>query len=71
MLAADKKKLYSVRRDGDNMEMHHSELLVGDVVIMREGMEIPVDGLLIEASQVLTDESAMTGETEPVKKDTY
>ena len=31
-------------------------------------MDIPGDGYIIEANDVLTDESAMTGETEPVKK---
>ena len=31
-------------------------------------MDIPSDGFVIEASDITTDESAMTGETEPVKK---
>lgn len=31
-------------------------------------MEIPADGILCEASEVTTDQSAMTGETEPVHK---
>ena len=35
-----------------------------------EGMEIPGDGYLIEASDVSCDESAMTGETDPIKKNT-
>ena len=33
-----------------------------------EGMEIPADGFVIEASELTSDESAMTGETDPVKK---
>jgi len=33
-------------------------------------MEIPADGILFESSDVTTDESAMTGETNPMKKDT-
>jgi len=32
------------------------------------GMEIPADGLLLEGHDVTTDESAMTGETDPMKK---
>ncbi len=68
---ADNKKLYTVVRDGDNMELHHSDLMVGDLVVVREGMDIPVDGILIQSSEVFTDESAMTGETEPVRKDDY
>jgi len=42
--------------------------MVGDVVQLTEGMEIPADGYLIEAAELTTDESAMTGETDPVKK---
>lgn len=32
-------------------------------------MDIPCDGVIIESSEVYTDESAMTGETDPVRKD--
>ena len=32
------------------------------------GMEVPADGILLQASDVSTDESAMTGETDPIKK---
>lgn len=35
---------------------------------MNEGMEVPADGIILEASELTTDESAMTGETDPVKK---
>lgn len=31
-------------------------------------MEIPADGLVLEASDLTADESAMTGETDPIKK---
>jgi len=31
-------------------------------------MEIPADGCILEGSELTTDESAMTGETEPQKK---
>lgn len=33
-----------------------------------EGMEIPADGYCLEASDLTMDESAMTGETDPIKK---
>ena len=36
-----------------------------------EGMEIPADGFVIEASELTSDESAMTGETDPVKKNSF
>jgi len=47
-----------------------SEVMVGDVVMIFEGMEIPADGLVFEASDLTADESAMTGETDPIKKNT-
>lgn len=31
-------------------------------------MEIPADGFVLEASDLAADESAMTGETDPIKK---
>jgi P-type E1-E2 ATPase len=40
-----------------------SKVLVGDIVKLDEGMEIPADGLVLEAAELSTDESAMTGET--------
>lgn len=40
-----------------------SLVMVGDVVSLIEGMEIPADGIVIAASELTTDESAMTGET--------
>ncbi len=41
--------------------------MVGDVVQLIEGMEIPADGYVIEAHELTTDESAMTGETGNLK----
>lgn len=32
-------------------------------MIIREGMNIPADGIVVEGSEITTDESAMTGET--------
>lgn len=43
-------------------------MLVGDIVTIENGMPIPADCYLIEGTDVETDESAMTGETDPVKK---
>jgi P-type E1-E2 ATPase len=42
--------------------------MVGDIVKLQEGMEIPADGIVLAASDLTTDESAMTGETDPCKK---
>lgn len=40
-----------------------SLVMVGDIIQMTEGMEVPADGLVLAASELTTDESAMTGET--------
>lgn len=42
--------------------------MTGDIVVIEDGMPIPADALLIEGTDVETDESAMTGETDPIKK---
>ena len=44
--------------------------MVGDIVKLVEGMEIPADGIVLASADLTTDESAMTGETDPVKKST-
>ena len=57
----------SVIRDGREVELSTAEVLVGDVVMIRPGNKIPVDGeVLVGESQV--DESMLTGESMPVGK---
>lgn len=70
---ADKDKLVDVIRNGeDRPNVHHNDLLVGDLIKLNYGMQIPVDGILVKRSANLTsDESAMTGESEELIKDTY
>lgn len=51
-------------------KVHHNDLLVGDIVKIKAGMNIPVDGLIIQCSGVSANESAMTGEPEELAKDT-
>ena len=57
----------TVIRDGKELELPTAEVLVGDIVLIRPGNKIPVDGEVIEGeSQV--DESMLTGESMPVGK---
>lgn len=44
------------------------ELVVGDIIKIEAGMRIPSDCILIEGTDIATDESAMTGEPEQVEK---
>ena len=56
-----------VLRHGRELEVPADEVLVGDVVIVRPGEKIPVDGVVVEGRSAV-DESMLTGESLPVEK---
>jgi len=43
--------------------------VVGDIIKIKAGMNIPVDGVIIRSSGVSVNESAMTGESDELKKE--
>ena len=45
-----------------------SELVVGDIIKIEQGMKIPADCILLEGIDVSCDESAMTGEPDQMEK---
>ena len=53
-----------VLRDGQEMEIPSGEVQVGEIVIVKPGQSIPVDGILLEGTGTV-DESAITGESIP------
>ncbi len=55
-------------RDGQYTTVPKRDLVVGDIVIIELGEEIPVDGTVVEAIQLQVDESKFTGESLPVTK---
>ncbi|WP_051683658.1 HAD-IC family P-type ATPase [Blastococcus sp. URHD0036] len=59
-----------VRRDGDTAEVPADGLVVGDVVLLAAGDQVPADGRIVAASSLQIDESALTGESVPAGKDT-
>ncbi len=68
------KKLMSLQartarviRDGEEKDIPVEEVVVGDVIIVRPGEKIPVDGEIVEGSSAV-DESMVTGESIPVEK---
>ena len=58
-----------VRREGHVREISASELVPGDVVLLEAGNLVPADGRLLEGANLRVQESALTGESEPVDKD--
>ncbi len=56
-----------VQRDGLEEEILIEDVIVGDIVIVKPGSIVPVDGIVIEGNTFI-DESALTGESLPVEK---
>ena len=57
-----------VKRGADTLMVPVEDLIVGDVVVVKPGEQIPVDGELVEGSTSV-DESSLTGESIPVSKE--
>lgn len=57
-----------VQRDGQILNIDSAELVPGDVVILDLGRKVPADVRLIESQGMYSNEMALTGESEPVKK---
>ena len=57
-----------VLRDGKKMEINSEDLVIGDIMYLESGMKITVDGRVIESSNLLVNESSLTGESLSVEK---
>ena len=60
-------KTACVMRNGEEIDIPIERVAVGDVVIVRPGERIPVDGVIVEGNSTV-DESMLTGESIPVDK---
>jgi P-type Cu+ transporter len=60
-------KTATVLRDGIELEISLEEVVVGDIIYVKPGEKVPVDGEIIEGRSAL-DESMLTGESVPVDK---
>lgn len=60
-------KIATVIRNGKEEKIKVDEVIVGDIVIVKPGERVPVDGIIIEGATSI-DESMITGESMPVEK---
>ncbi|KAB7666933.1 copper-translocating P-type ATPase [Bacillus sp. B1-b2] len=60
-------KTATVLRDGNETEIPLEEVAVGDIVYIKPGEKVPVDGEIVEGRSAM-DESMLTGESVPVSK---
>ncbi|XP_077218206.1 autoinhibited Ca2+-ATPase 11 [Tasmannia lanceolata] len=66
-LDREKKKIsIQVTRDGYRQKVSIYDLVVGDIVHLSIGDQVPADGLFISGYSLLIDESSLSGESEPV-----
>lgn len=66
-LLALQAKTAIVSRDGQEIEIPINQVILGDLVIIKPGMKIPIDGVIFEGSTSV-DESMISGESMPVDK---
>lgn len=57
-----------VIRNGQEIKIPSSQLVIGDTVVLESGDKIPADGVIIEAFSISVNESTLTGESLPVPK---
>ncbi len=68
-LAGLAAKTARVLRNGDEVEIPLAEVMVGDLIVVRPGEKIAVDGTITDGQSAI-DESLLTGESVPVEKKT-
>jgi len=57
-----------VIRDGKQVNIAGREVVTGDILVLKEGNRIPADSVIFSCSNLLVDESLLTGESMPVRK---
>ncbi len=60
--------LVRVRRGGQELEIRSTDIVPGDIVLVKSGELIPADGVLTKVASLQIDESLLTGESLPVSK---
>lgn len=57
-----------VRRAGENVEVAHEDIVLGDLLWIRSGEQVPADAEMVESWGLELDESMLTGESRTVRK---
>jgi len=57
-----------VLRDNNIKEINATELVVGDIILLHEGVKVPADARIISERNLKIDEALLTGESSPVNK---
>ena len=58
----------TVRRSDGDIELDSSDIVLGDIVVIARGEQIPVDGVVLSCDGLEVSEALLTGESEPVLK---
>ena len=58
----------TVIRGSQKIDIPTKEVVIGDLLVLKQGDRIPADGRLIQSSNLEVNESSLTGESEPVRK---
>jgi magnesium-transporting ATPase (P-type) len=58
----------TIKRNGQEKKVPSERLLVGDILTVNQGDELPADCIFISGTELVADESALTGETKPKYK---
>lgn len=59
---------YLVRRDGADVQVPHNEIVLGDIMWIRAGEQVPADARIVRSWGLELDESMLTGESRTVRK---
>jgi magnesium-transporting ATPase (P-type) len=65
----ENSKTVTALRDNKEVVIHRNFIKVGDIIKIKNGMNVPVDGVVIIGIGVVSDESAMTGESDHLGKE--
>eukprot|EP01130_Rhizamoeba_saxonica_P000271 TRINITY_DN10247_c0_g1_i1.p1 TRINITY_DN10247_c0_g1~~TRINITY_DN10247_c0_g1_i1.p1 ORF type:complete len:1017 (-),score=288.01 TRINITY_DN10247_c0_g1_i1:34-3084(-) len=65
---SEEGKEIKVLRGGDEYKISCVNIVVGDIIILERGDQLPADGIFIEGHDLILDESTMTGEPVPIRK---